>query len=112
MSGRVDGSSRVQNQKLRCRASLGEMSACHVPEEFISYFIMNSVRSRTIGTQPMPPSDMAILMFGNRIGTNDHSHSRAEASPHAGNITVRCSTGASADMVDCHSPVPVCRELT
>jgi hypothetical protein len=34
-----------------------------------------SMRSSSIGTQPIPPSESAILMFGNRVGTAAYSQS-------------------------------------
>src|SRR5579871_2696012 len=68
----VEGSSMVQNQKLRRSTSAGRMSH---PRPYPERSMMLSRRSISIATQPMPPSDMAILRLGYFTGHADHNHS-------------------------------------
>src|SRR5579871_455931 len=68
----VEGSSMVQNQKLRRSTSAGRMSH---PKPYPERSMMLSRRSISIATHPMPPSDMAILRFGYFTAHPDHNHS-------------------------------------
>src|SRR6266568_2506440 len=68
----VDGSSMVQNQKLRRSTSAGRTSQ---PMPYPDRSMMLSSRSMSMATQPMPPSDMATLRSGYRKAQPDHSHS-------------------------------------
>ena len=61
----VDGSSRVQNQKLR----LEHIGRPHVPTQAVpDRSTMLSRRSMSMATQPMPPSLMAIFSVGYAVG--------------------------------------------
>ena len=65
-----------------------------------------------MGTQPMPPSDMATASSGNRSGTPDHSHSPAARRALTGNTVGRSSKGGSGEGSGAQPDVPVCRHTT
>src|SRR4051812_28854335 len=109
---RHDGSSMVQNQKLRCITSAGEGSIpSHVP--YICWYLATwSRRSSRPGTQAMPPSDMAILMFGNRTGILEYRKSTAENMAYPKNSTPMVSGGASGAVDGDDDDDPTCRQTT
>ena len=70
------------------------------------------MRSISIGTQLMPPSENAILMFGKRVGTRAHSQSAAVTSAFTGNRLVYSSSGAPGERAAVHDDDPLCRHTT
>src|SRR5580658_4695396 len=65
-----------------------------------------------MGTQPIPPSDMATARFGKRRGTPDHSHSAAASKALTGNRVGNSSKGGSGDGSGAHPDAPVWRQTT
>src|SRR5271165_5508283 len=65
-----------------------------------------------MGTQPMPPSDMAIARSGNRRGTPDQSHSPAAIRALTGNKVGRSSKGGDGDGSGAQDEAPVWRQTT
>ena len=65
-----------------------------------------------MGTQPMPPSDMATCSSGKRSGTPDHSHSPAASSALTGKTVGRSSKGGSGEGSGAQADEPVCRHTT
>src|SRR5580704_6007001 len=65
-----------------------------------------------MGTQPMPPSDMATCSAGNRSGTPDHSHSPAASSALTGKTVGSSSKGGSGEGSGAQPDAPVCRQTT
>src|ERR1700681_66883 len=65
-----------------------------------------------MGTQPIPPSDMAMARSGKRSGTPDHSHSAAASSALTGNNVGDSSKGGSGEASGAHADAPVCRQTT
>src|SRR5579863_9661479 len=66
----------------------------------------------SIGTQPMPPSDMARDRRGKRSATPDHSHSAAAINALTGNNVGSSSNGGSGDGSGAHDEAPVCMHTT
>ncbi len=66
----------------------------------------------SIGTQPMPPSDMAMESRGNRKGTPDQSHSPAATSALTGNNVGRSSKGGPGEASGTQEEEPVWRHTT
>src|SRR3974377_1885404 len=94
----VEPMSIVQNQKLRRRASTGETLGssppCDPTAEGSSAYLMRAIN---MGPQLRPPSENAILMSGNRVGTCAQSQSAAVTSAFTGNRLVYSSTGAPGE---------------
>ena len=65
-----------------------------------------------MGTQPMPPSDMATASPGKRRATPDHSHSAAASSALTGNTVGSSSKGGSGEGSGAQDEAPVCRHTT
>ncbi len=65
-----------------------------------------------MGTQPMPPSDMATARAGKRNGTPDHSHSPAASSALTGKTVGSSSKGGSGEGSGAQPDAPVCRQTT
>ena len=70
------------------------------------------MRSMSIGTQLMPPSENAILMSGKRVGTRAHSQSAAVTSALTGNRLVYSASGAPGERAAVHEDDPLCRQST
>src|SRR6266700_3014281 len=70
------------------------------------------MRSINIGTQLIPPSENAILILGNRVGTCAHSQSAAVTSALTGNKLVYSSSGAPGDRAAVHDDDPLCKQTT
>src|SRR3954468_15079457 len=70
------------------------------------------MRSISIGTQLMPPSEKAILMFGNRVGIFAHNQSAAVTSAFTGNRLVYSSSGAPGERAAVHDEDALCRQTT
>src|SRR5262245_43609328 len=70
------------------------------------------MRSMSIGTQLMPPSENAILICGNRVGTCAHNQSAAVTSAFTGNSDVYSSSGAPGERAAVHDDEPLCRHTT
>src|SRR5271165_2383840 len=66
----------------------------------------------SIGTHPMPPSDMAIDKVGRRSATPDHSHSAAASMAFTGKRVGNSSNGGSGDGSGAHPDAPTCRQTT
>src|SRR5580658_8602413 len=66
----------------------------------------------SMGTQPIPPSDMATLRRGKRSGTPAHSHSAAAMRAFTGKRVGRSSNGGAGDGKGAHDEAPVCRQTT
>src|ERR1700686_3407261 len=65
-----------------------------------------------MGTQPMPPSDMATFRSGKRSGTPDHNHSPAASSALTGKRVGSSSKGGSGEGRGAQDDAPVCRQTT
>src|ERR1700721_4092032 len=65
-----------------------------------------------MGTQPIPPADMAMDRPGKRRGTPDHSHSPAATSALTGKRVGSSSKGGSGEGSGAHDEAPVCRQTT
>src|SRR6266550_4434699 len=70
------------------------------------------MRSISIGTQLMPPSENAILIDGKRVGTCAHSQSAAVTSAFTGKRLVYSSSGAPGERAAVHDDEPLCRHTT
>src|SRR6478752_10461252 len=70
------------------------------------------MRSISIGTQLMPPSENAILMFGKRVGICAHNQSAAVTSAFTGNSDVYNSRGAPGERAAVHDDEPLCKHTT
>src|SRR4051794_7031269 len=70
------------------------------------------MRSMSIGTQLMPPSENAILIAGNRVGTLAHSQSAAVTSALTGKRLVYSSSGAPGERAAVHDDDPLWRQMT
>src|SRR5262249_14512613 len=106
-----DGSSRAQNQKLRRSDSDVTSHGCVVlivdPR-----WLRWSTRSMTAATQPMPPSDMQILMSGKRLGMCEYSQSTAYVNDDAENRAPTTPGGASVEVVGVSPAEPTWRLMT
>ena len=106
-SGSVEGSVKVVNQKFRSSKSIGEKSP--KSSESSRTRCMDSMRSMSIGTQPIPPSDKAILIFGKRKGTRAKSQSAVVSMPLIGKSAPRTAGGESFDGTIAWEEEPTCR---
>src|SRR5947207_9078191 len=70
------------------------------------------MRSMSIGTQLMPPSENATLMFGKRVGIRAQSQSAAVTSAFTGNRLVYSSSGAPGERAAVHDDEPLWRQTT
>src|SRR3954447_4648272 len=70
------------------------------------------MRSISMGTQLIPPSENAILMSGNRVGTCAHNQSAAVTSAFTGNRLVYNSSGAPGERAAVHDDEPLWRHTT
>ena len=71
------------------------------------------MRSISIGTQPMPPSENAMLdARGSASGSRAHSQSAAVTSAFTGNRLVYSSSGAPGERAAVHDDEPLCRQTT
>src|SRR3954470_2123835 len=70
------------------------------------------MRSISIGTQLIPPSENAILSFGKRVGTCAQSQSAAVTSALTGKRLVYNASGAPGDRAAVHDDEPLCRQTT
>ena len=70
------------------------------------------MRSRKYGTHPMPPSDRAILMFGNSLSTRLHTRSAAACTMVIGWSVISTSTGASGVVMASFDDEPMCMQMT
>src|SRR6476620_7300074 len=70
------------------------------------------MRSISIGTQLMPPSENAILMFGKRVGICAHNQSAAVTNAFTGNRLVYSSSGAPGERAAVHDDEPLWRQMT
>src|SRR5665647_1494537 len=68
------------------------------------------MRSMSAGTQPMPPSEMAILSLGKRTGTFENSQSLVVMMDPTKNREVTTSGGASDEPVVTADADPTCSE--
>ena len=66
----------------------------------------------SMGTHPMPPSDMAMFRPGKRRGTPDHSHSPPATRALTGKRVGSSSKGGSGEGSGAHDEAPVCRQTT
>src|SRR6266542_297197 len=70
------------------------------------------MRSRAYGTQPVPPSDMAIVMFGNLRVIGVHIRSLSARNEFIGVMAMLTSTGASIDVTVIDDDEPMCMHTT
>ena len=73
---------------------------------------VRSMRSRKYGTQPMPPSDSAILMSGNSLSTRLHTRSAAACTMFIGCKVINTSIGASGVVIANFDDEPMCMQMT
>ena len=69
------------------------------------------MRSISIGTQPMPPSENATRISGKRVGIRAHSQSAAAAIALTENSDVYSSSGAPGERAAVHDDDPLCRQI-
>ena len=102
----------VQNQKLRCTASLGVSSPSH--RRLAGARVVDDV------VEPVEehghPADAALaegdVERGKRSGIRAHSQSAAAATPLTGNSVGSSSSGAPGDCAAVHDADPVWRQMT
>src|SRR3954453_13902489 len=70
------------------------------------------MRSRKYGIQPIPPSESAILRFGNLRSTGDQIRSAAACTMLIGVKVMRQSIGASGAVITSCEDEPMCRHTT
>src|SRR5580698_7941229 len=66
----------------------------------------------SMGTQPIPPSDIATFRPGKRRGTPAHSHSAAAMRAFTGKRVGSNSKGGAGDGRGAHDEAPVWRQTT